>query len=236
MTALEFTTTRRVTRDPITMLVYGDPGVGKTFFAGTADDDGTTSPVLLVDVERGSATLAHRDLQMVRIVEVAQMEKLYDILTTRAHPFKTIIIDNLTDLHALYRVDVERKHGKGGLPTQQTWGLAADALMAQVRLYRNLPINVVFTAWATDKETEDGKVKTIPDLAGKLIHRVPGYVDITGYLFKRSDAEGNATRYLRVDGHQKLVAKNRYTLPPIIENATFPKVLELAYASLVPST
>ena len=44
----------------LNVLIYGEPGVGKTWLCGTADDDKADKPVLFMDVEGGVTTLRKR--------------------------------------------------------------------------------------------------------------------------------------------------------------------------------
>src|SRR4051794_25214594 len=93
----------------INLLVYGDPGCGKTYLSGTAADDPQTSPVLILDVEGGVTTLRGRskNIEVVPIRSWVELNETYKKLYASQNsaktlmPYKTIVIDSLTELAAL---------------------------------------------------------------------------------------------------------------------------------------
>ena len=68
----------------IKMLTYGDFGVGKTTFAGSAQDVAAMQNVINIDAEGGDKVLAQRgDIDSVRINKFSQLSDIYEFL--RAH-------------------------------------------------------------------------------------------------------------------------------------------------------
>src|SRR4051794_16001202 len=87
-------------------MVYGEYGVGKTMLLSTAQDHPMTAPVLILDIEAGSTTIRHRrDVDVVRVKSVKQLEEQYNILEEDAaggNPYyKTLGIDSTTELQKL---------------------------------------------------------------------------------------------------------------------------------------
>src|SRR5687768_10232628 len=88
----------------LNILVYGPPGAGKTYLAGTAEDSPLTSPVLFIDVEGGAATIRNRqgiDIppQIHKIEEIEQLyNKLYESIVDGKIYYKTVVIDSLSEL------------------------------------------------------------------------------------------------------------------------------------------
>ena len=68
----------------IKMLVYGDFGVGKTFFVGTAQDVKEMQNVLNIDAEGGNKVLAVRgDIPSIRVKKFSELSAIFEYL--RAH-------------------------------------------------------------------------------------------------------------------------------------------------------
>src|SRR5262245_9158924 len=90
--------------DWLNFLIYGDPGVGKTFLGGTAADHEITSPVLVLDVEGGVTTIRHKPVDVVQVRSIAKVEEIYNKLyhsieiingVQRIH-YRTVFIDSAT--------------------------------------------------------------------------------------------------------------------------------------------
>jgi hypothetical protein len=68
----------------INMLVYGDPGSGKTVFAGSADANEETGRTLFLDAESGKTSLYefYPDIDVVPIHSIKDFQEVYDFLHT----------------------------------------------------------------------------------------------------------------------------------------------------------
>src|SRR5690606_28664772 len=83
------------------ILLYGYPGIGKTVLAATANDDPRMSPALLVDFEGGTLSIADKDVDVVRVTAFKQFNEVYDFLRSGQHPYKTVILDSITEIQKL---------------------------------------------------------------------------------------------------------------------------------------
>lgn len=116
------------------ILFYGDVGCGKTTLAASAAEIPELSPVLVVDLENSSASLADRygdspDLDVVQVRDWKKAEKLIEALCTKPHKYKTVIIDPVNALghflqqHMRRLVEYKRKlthmEAAGTLSAQQ---------------------------------------------------------------------------------------------------------------------
>lgn len=222
-------------------LVYGDPGSGKTYLAGTAEDSPLTSPVLLLDVEGGTKTIRKRkgiDVKPVRsIKEVeAHYNLLFKSIENGALPYKTVVIDSLSEL-----TDVDMKgimdeaYGRNpekvdkDVPSQREWGKARSHMRKIVRAFRDLPCNVIYTSHMQTLQEEGQPTKYMPGFAGKLRTELPGFMDIVGRLEARQEG-GEVTRYLQVVGTNRVVAKDRTaSLGDILQNPSIPEMWNLIH-------
>src|SRR4051812_4997929 len=84
----------------LNLLIYGEPGAGKTYLAATAQDSEATSPILFLDVEGGTVTIRRRkDVDVVKVRSMQQVEEIHNKLYADTERYyKTVIIDSLTEL------------------------------------------------------------------------------------------------------------------------------------------
>jgi phage nucleotide-binding protein len=176
-------------------LVYGDPGIGKTRFLGTAQQDPRTNPMLVLDFEGGTSTLAGLDIDVARIRSWEDYEQMHAFLEKGDHPYKSVAIDSVSETHWHFlktlmdnRADDTRKIED--VSDQQEYGQALVQLRNFLRGYRDLPLHVFFTAHAKEeRDPREGMVKK-PSLAGKAANEVLGIVDVGAYMCWAAVGEG----------------------------------------------
>ncbi len=211
----------------INMLVYGNPGAGKTVLAGSADDVPEMRPVLFIDIEGGTFSLRERnpEIDVVRVQNWRDMAKVYTELYNGEHGYRTVVLDSLTEIQKFSMYDIMRQLLKDHpdrdpeVPGMREWGKNIEQIRRLVRGFRDLPVNTIFTALAaSDKDNKTGMVVTRPSLSGKLAMEVGGFVDIVGYLYTKVVDDG-IRRLLLTLGTERQVAKDRSDkLPPIVED------------------
>lgn len=241
----------------VTGFIYGASGAGKTFMIRSAVENPDMYPVLVCSCDSGELTL--KDLIDNEKLVVAQtgLDDLSRILSFVSGPkntFKTIVIDNLTELHRralMTRSTMRVESGKAasiGELTMQDYGIARTQLLSVVSNYAlNLKgINVFFTALShTVVDELSGAVSYEPDLAGRLSGEVPGYCDVVGFLtvktpsasdLRKAERAGKTLRSTRVlvtnQTRQVPIARNRGgKLGDEMVNPTLPKIRSLLLAT-----
>ena len=211
----------------INMLVYGNPGAGKTVFSGSADAVPELRPVLFIDVEGGTLSLRDRypDVDVVRVESWNDMQSVYDELYVMEHGYRTVVLDSLTEIQKFSMFNImqqvlrENPDRDPEVPSIREWGKNIEQIRRLVRAFRDLPMNTVLTALAvSDKDSDSGRIITRPSLSGKLAMEVSGFVDIVGYQYTKV-VEGEVLRLMMTQGTDRQIAKDRSdTLPAIIEN------------------
>ena len=211
----------------INMLVYGNPGAGKTVLSGSADAVPELRPTLILDVEGGTFSIRERfpDVEVVRVQTWPDMQRVYDALYKMDHEYQTVVLDSLTEMQkfSMYRImaDVLKEHPDRDpeVPSIREWGKNIEQIRRLVRAFRDLPMNTIFTALATtDKDNKTGAVVTRPSLSGKLAMEVGGFVDIMLYMNTKV-VDGELIRLVQSVGTDSVIAKDRSdNLPSVVEN------------------
>lgn len=208
------------------MMVYGDPGTGKTHFAGTIPN------CLILDMEGGVTTLQGMNSQ----ADVLRIEKWTDLLEVfqflkGEHSYKTVVLDHLTEAQRLLmRYVIEqaapnRKRETKDLPSQQDWGHNLELILRLARAFRDLPMNVLLIAWKQEQKDEiDGSITVKPALKGKTTaEEIMGMMDIVGIMGRRGE-----DFVMRVKPTQKIQAKTRFNnFPEELVNPTWADIEKL---------
>lgn len=225
----------------VNMMVYGESGVGKTQLMGSADALPEMRPMLVIDIEGGTLTLANTypEAEVVRVQNWDEMQSLYNELHRGQHPYRTIGIDSLTEIQkfSMYQImkDVVKKDPDRDpdIPGLREWGKNLEQIRLFVRAFRDLPVNTIFTALSTTaKDPKTGTVTTRPGLPGKLGSEVAAFLDIVTYLYVKNIREGDSIerkRFLLTGATENQVAKDRSgSLPLVIEDPTMRQIYDYA--------
>lgn len=222
----------------LNILVYGDSGVGKTVFAGSASAVELLSPVLHIDVEGGTLSLVRTfpNVRRVRLTSWNQLQQIYDDIYMGKTPYKTIIIDSLTELQRFsmdqIMADVIASDKRGeqdpDVPAQRDWGKNQNQIRYFVRAFRDLPQNVIFTALASEvQDKRTGMWKTKPSLPGKLANEIAAFLDEVFYYYIKQ-VNGVDQRLLLTKQTASQVAKDRSgILEAVVEEPTMAAIYSL---------
>jgi hypothetical protein len=226
----------------LNILVYGESGIGKTIFAGSADAVPELRPVLFVDIEGGTFSLQNMGykVDVVRVQTWKQMQDLYNELHEGKHPYKTIVLDSLTEIQKfnMYNVMTElianKPDADPDVPGMREWGKNIEQMRRYVRAFRDLPVNTIFTALQKEEKDDRTGVRWIkPSMSGKLASEVAAFLDVVLYYYQKEMADGDATvmkRFMLTQKTQSQIAKDRSgRLPIVIEDPTMRVLFDLMY-------
>ena len=177
----------------LTLLVHGAPKSGKSSLAATAP-----GPRLFLDIEHGAKFLNIKpimwdpaleepptydgtwDTAIVPVRDYDSVLRAHQWLQSGKHPFKSVIIDSISELQAKV---LENVAGREQIKTQQ-WGEILRHMAGMMRDLRDLtahPTNplecVVMTCMSRDV---NGRMT--PYLQGQAATIAPYITDLTGYL------------------------------------------------------
>ena len=219
----------------INMLVYGRSSIGKTTLAGSADAVPEMRNVLFVDAEAGTLSLnkTNYNVDVVRITDWNQLGDLYAALSAGGHDYQTVVLDSLTELQEMcmreimkqMKSDPDNAERDPDVPGMYEWNKSEKQVKRLIRAFRDLPMNVIFTALVKeDKDPKTGVTMKLPDLPGKLAHRVAALFDIVLYytIVPRGDDDeggGGLQRVVASQAGTNTVAKNRGSdaLPELLD-------------------
>jgi phage nucleotide-binding protein len=224
------------------MLVYGQSGRGKTAVAST-----WPKPMLLLDInEKGTDTIANvPGIDVISLEDWDELEQTYWFLKEGEHEYKTVVIDQISQMQdlAMSAVRAESKKEESDLLTRKDWGQISGMMKTWLFNYRDLiarDMYVVFVAHErtnnSDESVEDQIDPTIgPRLMPSLSSAVNGAVSAIGNCFIREEFTGQGkdktrdVKYcMRIGPHAYYTTKIRrpidFVAPDFIVNPTFDKI------------
>ena len=162
----------------ITMALYGDPGVGKTTLAFTAERP------LLFDFDNG----AHRAANRQDVVRVASWADVDGVSVADLAPYATVVVDTAGRMLDALSADIiasDAKLGRGGVLSQQGWGRLKQRFTAWLKMLNQSGKDVILIAHGTEKM--DGEtVNARLDVQGGSKDEIYKSVDAMGRVYIRA--------------------------------------------------
>lgn len=234
-------------------LFYGKAGTGKTTVAATFP-----KPLLHLDIrEKGTDSISDlREVDSISIEDWDQFEQVYWYLKSKENPYKTVVIDAVSQLQdfALEAALAENGKAEDSPVSKRDFGVAAGKLKSWIINYRDLvddEINVVFLAHDRTNEGEEGEDgELMPSVGPRMMPSVASVltaaVKIIGNTFVKETHEkldgGKMKREvvycMRIGPHAYYTTKVRqpkgsYT-PEVIENPGYNVLVSLMKGEIKP--
>lgn len=211
------------------ILVYGEPGVGKTCFAASSPTP------LVVDAEHGTRSLLnHPELHDVNVLPVYDWPTMESLLfglhnkEEKYNKFETIVVDSVSELQRrVMDEQLKKKETEVFVPQGKDYQENTERMRRFANFLRDLPINLVLTAHVKEQvDDKEGRTYFRPDVTPKLSQSLVGIMDVVGFMRREADPEtGDSIRTLQVVPGPKVIAKSRLNLPEVLVNPNFKDLL-----------
>lgn len=185
---------------PVTMVLYGVPGVGKTSIANTSENP------LLIDTDRGSTRASNR----VDTLVVSTWEEVIDAKPDMKS-YKTIICDTARSISEDFLEDyVIKKNYKLKTNSLKRYGEMGSEFKSFVNYLRSNNSDIIFVCH--DKETTEGDIiRHAPDGMGQAKDLLLRIADQVGFI-----TMVNGKRTIVFDPTDTSVGKNVAQIPPTV--------------------
>ena len=195
------------------VLVYGEPGVGKTSVASTAE-----APILL-DFDKG----AYRTPFRSDVMEVSNFLEIFSI-SEHLKNYKTIIIDTVDtflDFIGSHILQDDPRLAKNKL---QFYGRLKDEFSNVMKVFSAQNKDIIMISHLKEKEEGDLRIKR-PAITGGSYDKVLQVADLVGFMYM-----ANTNRVINFNPTDTSVGKNSanldlVTVPNLNNNPTFFKEL-----------
>ncbi len=222
----------------ISAVLYSDPGIGKTTCIARLP----VGETLIVNVEAGLGPLlgtGHQVFELKR--DLRDIAKIYKFLYTEKHPFRYVVIDNISELQEWMVLSLTAMRKKEFAEVREK-GDTASKMREYLYNFRNLidiGICVIFNAWEmsliVEKSSDGDKTKLMPKLYKSLTGEACGIVDLVGHLERYDKTED---RFIRFHGSDRIMAKSQFRgvnkFEPADFEILFKKIRKFNYAKAKP--
>jgi hypothetical protein len=175
---------------------------------------------------------------VVQVTSWAVFLRAYEWLNVSEHPFKSVIIDSITEIQVTIKKqvtggDVEQKLAYDG------WNTMLVRMEELCRNFRDLtehpthPLNVAITAMT---EFKDGKWR--PFIQGSAAKKLPYFFDLIGYVYREKVVDAydpsvppRVAHKVLTGFDDNIISGERIggRIPPIMEDLNFENVLREAF-------
>jgi len=203
------------------ILVFGESGSGKTYFASTYIPEKT----LFVNVKAESGMMTLRalgvEMDVLEVDTYADMKNVIQWVKTNGQKYDLIYIDSLSQWQKNLEKEIPESNNRFA-----KWNTIKDYTREIVDAFKALPFHVVFTCEIKkDKDEDAGTITYNPSLLGSSRDDIPYWFDEVYYFIRFQQKVGEPISYKALTAAaMRYPCKSRLRLPSTIDN---PKLLEI---------
>lgn len=199
---LNITNTSEIENMHVKLLVHAPAGSGKTRLCTT-----TGGKPLIVSAEGGLLSLRGENLDVFEVKSMQDLTEVYVFLSEGNHDYDWVCIDSLSEI-AEVCLSEEKANTKDG---RKAYGEMQERMMKLMRLFRDLPMNVYFSAKQQKvKDEVSGMMLYGPSAPGQNISQaIPYLFDEVFAMQVWKDEQGQTNRALQTQRCEQYEAKDR---------------------------
>lgn len=218
----------------LTMILYGEPGIGKTHAVNFLPDKTT----LYIGFEGGDEPLIGKDIPIINFSSASGKDSLVALkqvmdaiqhkeqivigkLRIDTSKLTNVVIDNISELERYMQMGLMKTRGKAFM-TIKEYGDSTQKMKEYMRIIRDLKLSGLYvTAIAHEQiieerdETGISVTRTYPQMGQRIVREIMGMFDIVGRMEREygDEAEGkvDVQRVIRINPNQRVAAKCRIT-------------------------
>jgi len=195
------------------LMLYSKPGIGKTstvrFLKGKT---------LVLDIDRTSRVL--KGCENIDIMEIDNVNTwetwentIIEISKAYAKGYDNIVIDNISELERCMLSHLGRIGKNSRVPSMANYQQVQFLLVDSIRFLKNLPCNIILTAWeeTTPFNDENGQIISVvyPKIMTKIRDNIMGLCDVVARLSIKETDTGEKRRWFRLSPTNFIYAKNQ---------------------------
>lgn len=230
--AFTLTTTKEASRKQgLKVLVHGPAGAGKTVLCATTGDHERT---LIISAEAGLLSVQDADIKVAEVSTLQDVKDIYSglkagcgepgIINWQGFEFTWICLDSISEIAEVV-LNNELKKSKD---PRQAYGALYDEMLAIMRAFRDLPVNV-YMSCKQEREVEKiddqrERTKLVPSLPGrKLTQNISYMFDEVFALRVERDSNG-PFRVLQTQPDGQYECKDRSGKLDVLEDPSLQSV------------
>lgn len=185
-------------------LVHGPAGSGKTHLLRTIE-----GKVLVGSCESGLTSIGDTEIDYVTLDTVERLREMYAYLAGSDHNYTWAALDSISEMAEMALSEQKARHKDG----RRAYGEMAEIIVKLLRAFRELDINVYFTA-KQRRDNVDGRLLYIPSMPGSTLTTKRPIAHDFDYVFSlfsdpdQLDDNGVPRRFFRTQ-HEDYQSKAR---------------------------